>query len=116
MVIPYLMLFPVQVTFAAAWRKSSRWLWRVSVVVSVLIAIVITCPGSPWFQGLGSPIPLPEADLSGFDFGSMETSILRPQLMLINAALIALFVCFPVSMASSIDNWMHRKSKESAAN
>jgi len=37
-VIPFLMVQPINVTFRAAWKKSPAWIWRMAVVASVLLS------------------------------------------------------------------------------
>ena len=101
-VIPFLMVQPINVTFRAAWKKSPTWIWRLAVVVSVLLSLAITMPLSPLFIGLDGPIPL----AGGAQY---ELLILLPQLVVINAALVASIVCFPVAAASTFHTMACRK-------
>lgn len=99
-VVPYLMTRPVQVTLAAAWRKCPALLWRPAVIVSVLLACLVTLPGTPLFVGLGGPIPLAGVQAYPLFLGHM---------LMINAVLIGMLVCLPVSAASTLHTYLVRK-------
>ena len=92
-VIPYLIICPVQFTLSAAWRKPPVLAWRFAVLMSVLVSILVTCPSSPIFVGLNAPIPIDMKDL---------TSLVNQQFLFVNAALIASMICLPVCAVSTI--------------
>ncbi|MDB4766455.1 hypothetical protein OAG71_02075 [bacterium] len=101
-VIPYLIIRPVQFTLSAAWRKPPVWAWRFAVLISVLVSIIVTCPSSPIFVGLNAPIPIDMNDL---------TSLVNQQILFVNAALIASVICLPVCAVSTIHSFVTNKEK-----
>jgi hypothetical protein len=107
-IVPYMLLMPTQVCLRAAWRKRPLFAWRSAACISTAIALVITCPPSPFFVGLDGPIPL---DLFPSESGYYPTfwSILKSQCFLINATLIAMIVCFPLSALSTLSTIRERR-------
>ena len=99
-VVPYLLLISTQVCFRAAWQKRPGYFWRGAVFLSIAVAVMVTCPASPFFVGLEGPIPL-DWFSSALESGLSVWSILMSQIFFINAALIAIIVCFPMSALST---------------
>lgn len=108
-VLPYLILSPARVTLSAAWRKTPTLYWRIAVCLSVFTAMVITCPASPVFLGFNVPFTISAFGSANAGMEPLWSVIVWPQLLLLNASLIGLVVCLPVSAASTIHTHMKRK-------
>ncbi len=107
-VIPYLVLMPVIVTLRSAWNKRPRALWRMATVVSTSVALMVTCPPSPFFIGLDRPID-PSMFYDRSSYMMSLWNLLGWQCVLVNAALIASVVLFPVSAASTVATIVSRR-------
>lgn len=103
-VIPYLIASPAFVTLRAAWNRTPKYVWRLAIVISIDFAFLVTQPSSPIFIGLDAPIPPSIAMSAG-----AASSIVETQIPYVNAALIFLFVLFPLSAASTYSTMLTRR-------
>ncbi|MEO9594975.1 hypothetical protein [Rhodopirellula bahusiensis] len=100
-VLPYLILMPSITVTRAAWNSKPVLVFRPAVYISVVIAILVTFQPSPFPFGLDGPLsPRLVADPDTMPL--MLYSVLRTQIQLVNAAMIAACVLFPVNAAHTL--------------
>ncbi|MCA9209541.1 MAG: hypothetical protein KDA55_14350 [Planctomycetales bacterium] len=107
-VIPFMMLLPTQISLRAAWRRRPRFVWRAAVCMSVAVALLTMALASLLSIGLDGPIPLRWFPAKYGDYATIFT-LPMCQCYLINVALLAVMVCFPLSAITTFHTIRERR-------